>query len=117
MHAILSLAYVANGQGVVADDDDATIVAVWNDFIAAAGARDSRALLYLGPEVTRLHESLLTTDALQAISQGIKVAGILESHDKSASFVVQRAGQDGEDVLYTVLFGKTGYGSWRISSL
>jgi len=108
--------YLADAQGVVRFDDDATIVAVWMDFIAAAGAREGRALLYLGSEVTQRYGNALTTDALQTLSQGIKAAGIADSTNQTASFIVQRAGPDG-DVLYTVLFGKTGYGSWRITNL
>jgi hypothetical protein len=108
--------YVADAQGAVGYDDDATIMAVWNDFLAASLARDSRATLYLSTEVLQRYGTRLNADLLQQMCQGIRDAGILESDPKFAALVVQRAGPGG-DSLFTLLFGKTGNGSWRVSQL
>ncbi len=113
---LVQAVYVADAQGVVGYDDDATIMAVWNDFLAAARARDSRATLYLSTEVLRRYGGRLNADTLQQMCQGIRDAGILESDSQFASVAVQRAGSGG-DSLFTLLFGKTGNGSWRVSQL
>lgn len=108
--------YLTQANGELRFDDDATITAIWTDFISLANVRDGRAMLYFASQVTERYGNQLNADSIHAMTRNIRAAGIQESNERFALFVVQRADVDG-DTLYTVMFGKVGTGSWKIIGL
>jgi hypothetical protein len=106
--------YLADSQAVLQFQDNATIEAVWADFLAAARSQDSRAKRYLTSNVLEAHGDELTPVVLQTVLGGIKASGIAFSNAKFASITAQVASSRG-DILHSVLFGKTNTGTWRIT--
>jgi hypothetical protein len=106
--------YLADSQAALQFQDNATIEAVWADFMAAARSQDSRAKRYLTSNVLEAHGDELTPVVLQAVLGGIKASGIAFSNAKFASITAQVASSRG-DILHSVLFGKTNTGTWRIT--
>jgi hypothetical protein len=106
--------YLADSQAALQFQDNATIEAVWADFLAAVKNQDNRAKRYLTSNVLEAHGDELTPVVLQTVLGGIKASGIAFSNAKFASITAQVASSRG-DILHSVLFGKTNTGTWRIT--